>query len=322
MSRRMKRLVRALSSLRLAVVTMATLGLACIAATFYESSHGTAAAQRVFYRSAWFAGLIALLAASILFSALERYPWNRHHVGFVMAHAGILLLLLGSLVSLHAGLDGQLTLAEGETSDRLSIEGETLHVGLPDGPHAIVPVAFDLRPPAPGARWPVPGSQAALVVEEYRPDARLSDVWAEGVEGQSGSPALQFTVLGQGQRLGGWLMAGQPGPHHIELGPVVFSLHAATDEQEARDLLTPSSEGNQLAFVALPGRNLRYALSTRKGQPSAGSLEAGTASAHRGWTSACGSTASWNARCASASSRALRREAGGVIARRPCAFAW
>lgn len=267
------RLFHMLSSLRLAVVTMAALGVACIAATFWESWYGTAAAQRLFYRSPWFAGLLALLAASILFSALERYPWNRHHLGFVMAHAGILLLLAGSVVSLHAGLDGRLTLAEGDTSNEISVEGETLHVGLPGGHHAILPVDFRSRPPAAGTRLRVPGTSAQVVVEEYQPHARLDDVWAEGMAGQSGAPAIQFTVAGHTAPVIGWLMAeGMP---HVEFGPVLFSLHVARDRDEERSLLETSRDANQLAFVATTDGVLRYALSARKGMPSTGTANVG-----------------------------------------------
>ena len=67
--------------------------------------------------------------------------------------------------------------------------------GCPTASHAMR--ARGLRrssAPAPDARLAVPGTEAALVVEEYRPHVRLSDVWAEGVEGQSGAPALHFTL--------------------------------------------------------------------------------------------------------------------------------
>src|SRR5262245_23184161 len=111
----------ALASLRLAVITMAALAVACIAATFHEAARGTAATQRLFYGAPWFSALLALLAANILFSTLKRYPWTRHHAGFVIAHAGILLLLGGSLVSLHGGLDGRVAVAEGDTTDRLEL---------------------------------------------------------------------------------------------------------------------------------------------------------------------------------------------------------
>ena len=95
-----RRLFDALSSLRLGVVVMVALAVACALATFYESAHGTAAAQRVFYRTGWFTFLLALLGVNVLLSMLKRYPWRRHQAGFVLAHVGIVLLLVGSLVSL------------------------------------------------------------------------------------------------------------------------------------------------------------------------------------------------------------------------------
>jgi ABC-type transport system involved in cytochrome c biogenesis permease subunit len=261
MSRSLKQAVHVLASVRLAVVTMAALGVACIAATFYEASHGTAAAQRVFYRAPWFAALLGLLAASIALSALERYPWSRHQAGFVLAHAGVLLLLLGSVVSLHAGLDGRLTLVEGETSDGLALAGEEIRVSWSDGSGGALPVDFSAHPPAPGSRLELPG--AALVLEEYAPSVRIDDVWAEGTGQADGPAALQFSLVGQGDPLVGWLMSGAPGPSAVDLGPIRFTLSEAPDERTAQALLARAGAVNEAAFVATPDRRLRVAMSAR-----------------------------------------------------------
>jgi ResB-like family len=125
------RLADLLASVRLAVVLMFVLAGTCIWATFYEVSHGTAAVQRLVYGTVWFALLLTLLGVNVFASMMKRYPWNRHHAGFVLAHVGILLLLGGSLVTTHAGLDGQLALYEGETSDRLVLPGEPTREGPP-----------------------------------------------------------------------------------------------------------------------------------------------------------------------------------------------
>jgi ResB-like family len=125
------RLLDALASVRLAVVLMAVLAATCSWATFYEVGHGTAAVQRLVYGSAWFTLLLTLLGVNVFVSMMKRYPWSRHHAGFVLAHVGILLLLGGSLFSTHAGLDGQLALYEGETSDRLVLPGEPTAAGPP-----------------------------------------------------------------------------------------------------------------------------------------------------------------------------------------------
>lgn len=264
MPRGLKTAVRALASVQLAVVTMAGLGVACIAATFYESSHGTAAAQRVFYRSTWFAALLAVLAVSIALSALERFPWSRHQVGFVLAHAGVLLLLLGSVVSLYAGLDARLTLVEGETSDRMARDGETLRVDWSDGTGAAVPVDFGLHPPAPGRRVDLPGGET-VVVEEFAPSVRIDDVWAEGMAGVSGPAALQFSLLGQGSPLSGWLMSSAPGPEEVAFGPIRFSLYQAPDAAAARAWLARDRGASEVAFVATPDGQLQAALRTRRG---------------------------------------------------------
>ena len=114
-------LFRWLASLRLCVVVMVTIGVICACATFYEMRHGTPAVQRDIYGTPWFACLLGLLGVNLLASMLGRWPWSKHHVGFVAAHVGILLVLVGSLVSLYRGLDSSMALYEGETSDRVTL---------------------------------------------------------------------------------------------------------------------------------------------------------------------------------------------------------
>jgi hypothetical protein len=91
-----------LSSLRLAVVTMVTLGSVCGFATFYEMRNGTPAVQRDIYQTPWFAFLLALLGTNVVSVMASRYPWTKHHVGFLTAHVGILTILLGYLLVLMA----------------------------------------------------------------------------------------------------------------------------------------------------------------------------------------------------------------------------
>ncbi len=79
-----------LSSLRLAVVVMVTLGSMCAFATFYEMRHGTPAVQRDIYQTWWFAALLGLLGLNVFSVMVSRYPWTKHHIGFLTAHVGIL----------------------------------------------------------------------------------------------------------------------------------------------------------------------------------------------------------------------------------------
>jgi hypothetical protein len=109
-------IVERLGSLKTAIAVLVTVAVVCAAATFYESAHGTPAAQQHIYHTAWFAALLTLLGGNIAASMMLRFPWKRHQTGFVLAHVGVLLILAGSLVSLHFGLDASLALYEGQSS--------------------------------------------------------------------------------------------------------------------------------------------------------------------------------------------------------------
>ncbi|MCS7237641.1 MAG: cytochrome c biogenesis protein ResB [Thermoguttaceae bacterium] len=111
-------LVCFLASLRVAVVLLTICALVLAAATFLEWRWGTEAAHYLIYQAWWFHLLIVLLSLSVLFSALVRFPWKRHHVGFLITHFGILVLLVGALLGLWFGVDAQLPVFEGQTAHR------------------------------------------------------------------------------------------------------------------------------------------------------------------------------------------------------------
>jgi ResB-like family protein len=264
----------ALASLKLAVAVMSALGVACIVATFYEAQHGTAAAQRVFYRSPWFTFLLALLAVNVLWSVVKRYPWGRHNTGFLLAHAGILLILGGSVYSLHAGLDGRLALLEGETGDHVGLPRESLRVTLPDGRQGEVAVAFQDRAPSPGERLTLPGTGVSLVVEEFRPHARISETLAEGEDdGASLGPALHFTLATPFLTQDGWLIEADPEHRETSFGPVMLSFEQASSRDVARG--AAPATGNGLAFRLGADGVLAYTLVAQRSPASSGVVEVG-----------------------------------------------
>ncbi len=261
-----------LSSMRLAVVSMAVLAVACAVATFYESAHGTAAAQRMFYRTRWFTFVLALLAVGVLLSMLKRLPWRMHQAGFVFAHVGILLILGGSLVSLYRGLDGSLALFEGDTGDRVALQERALAVALPSGLAATVPVEFESNPPTPDRpqRFALPGG-ATLVADDYARHVVLQETVEEGA---GGSPALHIVLTGTFGEQEGWLLAS--GDHSkVEFGPLALTLAAAGTEEEAARAL--AGTGNTIAFVRGPGERLRYGMRSTQGASAAGEVEVGRA---------------------------------------------
>ena len=87
---------RFLASLKLAVFSLSSLAASLAFATWFDRTMERTAAQDYVYKSTWFAVLLAFLAINILCAALIRFPWKKRQTGFVITHAGLLILILGS----------------------------------------------------------------------------------------------------------------------------------------------------------------------------------------------------------------------------------
>ena len=136
---------RFLASLKLAVITLGTLAATLSYATFFESWYGTGAAQEYIYRSPGFAILLAFLGMNILCAALIRYPRKKRQTGFVITHAGLLIILAGSYYSVRTADEGQVGMLEGD------VKGELVRIDYP-----VIRVWEQLRdllwPPSPSER--------------------------------------------------------------------------------------------------------------------------------------------------------------------------
>jgi len=121
-----------LASLQLAVVLIAVYAAVLAAATFIESWYGSRSGvvQFFVYEAWWFELLNVLLALNVLLSAVVRWPWRRRHIGFLLTHAGILLLLLGFWVGNRWGVDSQLIVYEGQASSEALSDQLALHVEI------------------------------------------------------------------------------------------------------------------------------------------------------------------------------------------------
>ena len=119
--------------MRLAVVLL-SLGAAVLAwATFsIERNWGTPATHFAVYGSWWFGLLLGLLAVNVFASAAIRFPWKRYQTGFVLIHSGILVLLLGALLSKMYGVGGQLWVVEGRRSNRAYEERKIIRLAVTD----------------------------------------------------------------------------------------------------------------------------------------------------------------------------------------------
>jgi len=269
------RVLAVLSSLRLAVVTMLTLGSVCGFATFYEMRNGTPAVQRDVYQTPWFALILGVLAVNVFSVMASRYPWTKHHIGFLIAHVGILTVLAGSLVSIYGGLDSNMAVFEGETSDRLALLQKAVQVAVPQlGLHASFPVVFEKRPPGPGRekRFPLPGSSLVLVADDYHPHVVVKEDFEPAAQG---APALHFVLQAPMASQDGWLVPDDPERGRVDLGMVSLDFHTAADEAAAQAPLAQFQATNHISFVSVPGGRLLYGATDAQGGRQTGEVVTG-----------------------------------------------
>ncbi|MBX3040364.1 MAG: cytochrome c biogenesis protein, partial [Bdellovibrionaceae bacterium] len=121
----LQRLIRFLASLKLAVLIMIALAIVTAWGTIVESMYDAEAARKMVYDTVWMYVVMGALSVSLIAVMVDRWPWKKKHTAFVLAHIGILLLLLGSVLTLKHGLDGQMTIPIGQSARHVVLPFET-----------------------------------------------------------------------------------------------------------------------------------------------------------------------------------------------------
>lgn len=181
--------------MRMAIVLIFLVALVCTLALFYEGEYGTEAVQQVVYRAWWFNLLLGLLGANILGAMVVRYPWPKKLSGFVVAHVGLIVLLVGSFVTRFGGMEGQMILAEGESSNQLLVDGSEFSLNLPDRSQRKL-VADGVPGWAKDGPQVIEGTPYAFKVLEYLKTSRRINNVEPSEDG--GEPALKVHMHGEG----------------------------------------------------------------------------------------------------------------------------
>jgi hypothetical protein len=126
------RLIHLLASLKLALLLLATIAIACAAATFTESRFDAAVARAWIYKAPWFIAWLGLLCVNLFAVTLSRWPWQKMHTGFNITHYGIILLLIGAVIGSRFGFEGNVTLrTDGQPQRRIITDRSCLQVESP-----------------------------------------------------------------------------------------------------------------------------------------------------------------------------------------------
>jgi cytochrome c-type biogenesis protein CcsB len=256
---------RFLASTKLAVILLVGFTIILGIATFYESSTSAADAQRIFYKSLWFDSLLYLLGLNVLCSALIRWPWKKQQIGFVITHLGIILILIGSLITRTSGIEGQMALVEGETGDSIIISESVFTVKAPG---LKVQQDFDpwfLESPIPDGKeiqYQVDNADINCYITGCLFNPRVIDHITEN--GPVDNPAIQVTFHQSGHAMPEaheWLLANSVERSHLNFGAGSIVFKRLQSQEELQSILDSTkasinqftillSKSNQLSYVA------------------------------------------------------------------------
>ncbi len=218
-----KRAVRALASLKLAVVIIIAIGGITAWGTIVEAQFDAMAAKKIVYNSIWMWGPMIALVVSLTAVMVDRWPWQKRHTGFVLAHIGIIILLIGSWVTQRFGIDGSISFGIGEKQKSV-ILGETdlaVYSTFDGSAYTKVfdkEVDFFLRP-AQTQPLKIEIPNGSIKIVKSLPYAIREQKFVESVDSKSGS-AIRFQMQNPNVNITEWML--QPSNEAAEtkdLGP-------------------------------------------------------------------------------------------------------
>jgi len=247
-------MIKALGSLKFAIFLIASLVILLTASTFMESLYGTPFAQKVFYRAGWFDFFLALVWVNILCATLTRYPFKNQHIGFVITHIGILMLLAGTLLTRFFGVEGQMTVFEGGTKNTILQEGELMKIVSSSHGPVLVDLSSLKKLPyeLPGFK----GLNTKASITKILKHAEEIQTIQEGTAKDPVNYALLATLASDkvGLHESFWLMTNHPenpqvsvkqiGPARIELKPG----KAEADPHQPSLLITKKTSGETFSI--------------------------------------------------------------------------
>ena len=138
-----RRIIRGLKSIRFAIILMALIAAACLVGTLIEqgpyeadkaiAQHGRTLGLLIgrlglnqLYSTWWFLGLLMLLALSVAVCTFSGARFSLRKLCTLVAHASILLIVVGAILRGIAGVEGTATIEKGRATDVLHVSTRVL----------------------------------------------------------------------------------------------------------------------------------------------------------------------------------------------------
>lgn len=254
-----KKLYQISISVKLAVLTLSLLALITAIGTFIESRFNQETANKLIYQSYWMKGVLLLLAFNLLAVLIDRWPWKRRHLPFILAHIGILTTLLGAFMTYRFGLDGSLRLKEGESASTVTLPSEEVTLyssydGLKFTRLFQEDVDFFLNRPSLKKPYTITMGGETFTITDYIPFGLPRMNYKSSLKG--GETALRFYLEGKRGRFVNWIeLSNDKQIETKNLGPAQITL--------TKDFsYLPSSQKELVLYIR--GENLFYLSKNKK----------------------------------------------------------
>lgn len=242
-----RRLIKRLASIKLAVFTISSVAIVAAIGTFVEAKLGLQHAQRLVYKSPWMMTVMIIFIINLTAVIIDRWPWKRHHSAFILAHIGIIFIVLGQWVTNHYGLDGTMRIAIGSSAQQVVIGDSEVQIYSSFDAQNYTrlyqkDVDFIRKPPTPEKPLTFKLENDQFQFTEYAPfvvPRREIEVSENPRDGKAVRFQLTNPNIRQAQMIEWLFQRSGHTTDQLELGPLTLSLGI---------LKTTSSERNQLNF--------------------------------------------------------------------------
>lgn len=183
-----------LGGIHFAIGLIAFAALMVAVGTWIESHTGShLLAAKWTYAHPLFALLLSLFFINILFAALRRWPFRRRHFPFLITHLGLLMIIGGTLIKNHLGVQGQLSVWEGSGSSSLLLP-HTYALSVESLVDPAQMTCIPLTSFEPATYRPFPNLRCTLTA--FAPHVKEElEAWIKGERAYiSGFPSIQVTT--------------------------------------------------------------------------------------------------------------------------------
>ncbi|MBK9294064.1 MAG: cytochrome c biogenesis protein ResB [Oligoflexia bacterium] len=222
-----KKIFKFFSSLQLAVPLLIAISIFLAYGTFYEAEYGTVMAQKHVYHSLTSMLLMGLLIINLACAVIDRYPWKKHHIGFIITHAGIITLLFGAFITQQKGLDGSLYLPINEKSKYFVTPDTEIRVyqSIDEKPYVLLindKIDFDKKNPGTRNYEYKLVDNDVLKISEYIPFAKKT-AKVVASKNKEQLPAVRFKIYNQNVSVEEWVGLAEKLPPFYDLGPALIT---------------------------------------------------------------------------------------------------